>query len=103
MSTVKRHLFVPESIRPYAYHDRALPIGFGQTISQPYMVAIMTQCLALQGDEKILEIGTGSGYQAAILAVLARKVYTIEIVEGLGKRADQTLKEQGFDNVRVES
>jgi len=101
MSSVKRHLFVPEAIRPYAYHDRALPIGFGQTISQPYMVAMMTQCLALQGEEKILEIGTGSGYQAAILSVLAKEVYTIEIVEGLGKRAAQTLKEQGFDNVRV--
>jgi protein-L-isoaspartate(D-aspartate) O-methyltransferase len=101
MAKVERHLFVPESVQLYAYNDNALPIGFGQTISQPYMVAIMTQCLELKGDEKVLEIGTGSGYQAAILSILAKEVYTIEIIEGLGQRATQTLKQYGFDNVRV--
>jgi len=101
MAKVERHLFVPEPVQPYAYSDRALPIGFGQTISQPYMVAIMTQCLELKGNEKVLEIGTGSGYQAAVLSVLAKEVYTIEIIEGLGQRATQTLKQYGFDNVKV--
>ena len=101
MAKVERHLFVPEQVRPYAYNDRALPIGFGQTISQPYMVAIMTQCLELKGNERVLEIGTGSGYQAAILSKIAKEVYTIEIIEGLGQRASQTLKLHGFDNVKV--
>ena len=101
MAKVERHLFVPEQVRPYAYSDRALPIGFGQTISQPYMVAIMTQCLELKGKEKVLEIGTGSGYQAAILSEIAKEVYTIEIIEGLGQMATQTLKIHGFNNVKV--
>ena len=99
MAKVERHLFVPESVQPYAYNDSALPIGFGQTISQPYMVAIMTQCLELKGNEKVLEIGTGSGYQAAILSILAKEVYTIEIVEELSERATKCLKELGYSNV----
>jgi protein-L-isoaspartate(D-aspartate) O-methyltransferase len=101
MNTVERHLFVPRGFQQYAYHDRPLPIGFGQTISQPYMVAVMTQALELGGDEKVLEIGTGSGYQAAVLSDLVKEVYTIEIIKGLGQKAAQTLKAHGFNNVRV--
>jgi len=101
MSKIERHVFVPESVRQYSYSDRALPIGFGQTISQPYMVAVMTQSLGLKGNETVLEIGTGSGYQAAVLSELAKAVYTIEIIEGLGKRAAKVLQEHGFGNVKV--
>ena len=101
MADVPRHQFVPEPARPSAYRDGPLPIGEEQTISQPYMVAIMTQCLELEGTEKVLEIGTGSGYQAAVLGELADKVYTIEIVEPLGKRADSTLMALGYENVHV--
>jgi len=86
MRRVERHRFVPMPYTPYAYTDGPLPIGEDQTISQPYIVAIMTELLALEGDEKVLEIGTGSGYQAAILGELAAEVYTIEIVETLGER-----------------
>lgn len=101
MSEVARHMFVPESYRHAAYDDCPLPIGEGQTISQPYMVAIMTQCLELKGREKVLEIGTGSGYQAAILSRLASHVYTIERHEALASRAKDILKQAGYDNVEV--
>jgi len=96
---VPRHLFAPENIRASAYDDAALPIGEGQTISQPYMVAIMTELLKLKGNEKVLEVGTGSGYQAAILAELCRKVITIERIEKLSERAAKVLKEIGYSNL----
>ena len=99
--TVPRHRFVLPIYQKVAYSDRPLPIGFSQTISQPYIVALMTESLKLQGDEKVLEIGTGSGYQAAILAELAKKVYTIEIIPGLAKRAEKTLKKLGYENIEV--
>jgi protein-L-isoaspartate(D-aspartate) O-methyltransferase len=101
MRKVPRHLFVPEDLRFNAYDDRPLPIGFDQTISQPYIVAYMTEALDLEPSHTVLEIGTGSGYQAAILGVLAKAVYTIEIVEPLAERARQTLKSLGHTNVRV--
>lgn len=101
MLTVKRHLFVPKEYRMLAYTDRPLPIGEGQTISQPYIVALMTELLQLGGDEKVLEIGTGSGYQAAILAELAREVYTIEIIEPLALRAESLLVKLGYKNITV--
>ncbi len=105
MEKVPRHRFVPESIAgsdvKTCYADHPLPIGWGQTISQPYIVAFMTEALALDGHEKVLEIGTGSGYQAAVLGELAREVYTIEIVELLGKRAEKTLRELNYRNVHV--
>jgi protein-L-isoaspartate(D-aspartate) O-methyltransferase len=96
---VPRHCFVPENMRAYAYDDCALPIGHSQTISQPYMVAVMTEKLALKGDEKVLEIGTGSGYQAAILAQLCQKVYSIERVESLSRQAEKIIKELTFSNI----
>ncbi|MFC1571639.1 protein-L-isoaspartate(D-aspartate) O-methyltransferase [Candidatus Margulisiibacteriota bacterium] len=86
---VPRHLFVPENVRNSAYDDCALPIGEGQTISQPYMVAVMTEKLALQGSETVLEVGTGSGYQAAILAELCKKVYSIERIQSLSQRVQK--------------
>jgi protein-L-isoaspartate(D-aspartate) O-methyltransferase len=95
----RRDLFVPESLQYAAYEDDALPIGEGQTISQPYIVALMTQELRLEGDETVLEIGTGSGYQAAILARLARRVVTIERIERLSERARGVLSELGVSNV----
>jgi protein-L-isoaspartate(D-aspartate) O-methyltransferase len=101
MSRVERHRFVPEPVRPQAYEDGALPVGEGQTISQPYIVALMTELLALTGKERVLEIGTGSGYQAAILAETAREVWSIEIVEPLGRRAEATLRELGYGGVHV--
>jgi len=101
MRRVERHRFVPMPYTPYAYTDGPLPIGEDQTISQPYIVAIMTELLALEGDEKVLEIGTGSGYQAAILGELAAEVYTIEIVETLGLRAAALLETLGCENVTV--
>lgn len=101
MKTVPRHLFVGDSMLNQAYDDSALPIGEGQTISQPYMVAVMTELLELRGEEKVLEIGTGSGYQAAVLSVLAGEVYTIERVASLGQRAEETFRALGYDNVRV--
>jgi protein-L-isoaspartate(D-aspartate) O-methyltransferase len=100
MLKVERHLFVPKDLRASAYADQPLPIGEGQTISQPYIVALMTELLELKGDEKVLEVGTGSGYQAAILAELAREVYTIEIVEALAASAQNRLLELGYQNVR---
>jgi protein-L-isoaspartate(D-aspartate) O-methyltransferase len=101
MGEVPRHLFVPDEIRDEAYIDDPLPIGDGQTISQPYIVALMTSLLELTGREKVLEIGTGSGYQAAVLARVAREVYTIEIRESLGRAAERTLQRLGFGNVQV--
>ncbi len=101
MRKVLRHEFVPEKIRDMAYADRALSIGYDQTISQPYMVAAMTQELKLKHDSKVLEIGTGSGYQAAVLAEITDSVYTIEIVEPLGKQAKERLKRLGYDAVSV--
>ncbi len=101
MRKVPRHLFVPRSWRNQAYTDGPLPIGEGQTISQPYIVALMTELLNMKEGEKILEIGTGSGYQAAILAEIAKEVYTIEIICPLAQRAESTLKELGYDNVTV--
>jgi protein-L-isoaspartate(D-aspartate) O-methyltransferase len=99
MEDVPRHLFVGEAYRGDAYSDTPLPIGRGQTISQPYMVAAMTECLALQGSEVVLEVGTGSGYQAAILAKLARKVYTVERIPRLASRAREVLGQVGATNV----
>lgn len=101
MVKVPRHRFVLLASRALSYTDRPLPIGEGQTISQPYIVALMTELLDLDGDEKVLEIGTGSGYQAAVLAELAKEVYTIEILEPLAKRSERLLKEMGYENVRV--
>jgi protein-L-isoaspartate(D-aspartate) O-methyltransferase len=101
MRTVHRHIFMPEDIMSAAYEDRAVPIGEEQTISQPYMVAIMTELLELKGDEKVLEIGTGSGYQAAILGELAGEVYTVERIPALAERARQTLESLGYKNIHV--
>ena len=101
MKEVERHLFVPKSYVDEAYADHPLPIGKGQTISQPYIVALMSELCELNGSEKVLEIGTGSGYQAAVLSLLAKKVYSIEIVPGLGKAATKKLKDLGYDNVTV--
>lgn len=100
MRRVPRHRFVPKDIIHAAYEDSALPIGLGQTISQPYIVAFMTQALALKGPEKVLEIGTGSGYQAAILAEIVSEVYTIEIVPELAERARADLESLGYKNIR---
>jgi protein-L-isoaspartate(D-aspartate) O-methyltransferase len=101
MFKVKRHLFVPSNIRHLAYEDCPLPIGEGQTISQPYIVALMTELLALKGTERVLEIGTGSGYQAAILAELVKEVYTIEILEPLARQSEGLLKELNYKNIKV--
>lgn len=101
MRTVPRHAFVPAGQRRYAYQDFPLPIGAGQTISQPYIVAFMTEVLALDPNARVLEIGTGSGYQAAVCAEIAREVYTIEIVDTLAKTAAETLKDLGYRDVFV--
>jgi protein-L-isoaspartate(D-aspartate) O-methyltransferase len=101
MRTVPRHEFVPDAMRSRAYDDGPLPIGHGQTISQPYIVAFMTQALNPKPEYRVLEVGTGSGYQAAVLAPLVAEVYTIEIIEPLAKRAEQTLKRLGVANVHV--
>lgn len=101
MATVPRHKFVPSSRVKHAYENRPLPIGYGQTISQPYIVALMTDLLEIKPGYSVLEIGTGSGYQAAILAELTKSVYSIEIIEPLGKRAAKQLKEQGYDYVQT--
>jgi protein-L-isoaspartate(D-aspartate) O-methyltransferase len=101
MLKVPRHLFVPEAVREQAYEDHPVPIGFGQTISQPFIVAYMTEQLHLAPTDKVLEIGTGSGYQAAILAELAREVYTIEIIPELAMRARATLEALGYRQVHV--
>lgn len=101
MMNVPRHLFVPEPYRHVAYIDGPLPIGEGQTISQPYIVALMTELLELKGSEKVLEIGTGSGYQAAILAEIVPEVYTMEILPALSEKASRILKGLGYSNVHV--
>ena len=98
---VPRHNFVPDDLLPYAYDDYPLPIGYDQTISQPYIVAYMTELLQVDTNHIVLEIGTGSGYQAAVLAHLSRHVYTIEIVPELGQRAANLLKELAYDNITV--
>jgi protein-L-isoaspartate(D-aspartate) O-methyltransferase len=101
MKTVKRHLFVPENAIADAYSDRPLPIGYAQTISQPFIVAYMTEVIKPKPEFNVLEIGTGSGYQAAVLAELVKEVYTIEIVPQLGKTAGERLKELGYANAHV--
>ncbi len=101
MRATPRHLFVPEALRRYAYFDTSLPIGEGQTITSPFTVAYMTEHLEPQPSDKVLEIGTGSGYQAAVLSGLVAEVYTIEIVEPLGRRAAETLRSLGYDNVKT--
>jgi protein-L-isoaspartate(D-aspartate) O-methyltransferase len=101
MAQVPRELFVPEEVRSRAYADAALPIGAGQTISQPYMVARICETLALRGGERVLDVGTGSGYQAAVLAELADEVHTIERVPELAERARETLARVGYGRVQV--
>jgi protein-L-isoaspartate(D-aspartate) O-methyltransferase len=101
LETVPRHMFVPEEYRYAAYEDGPLPIGYGQTISQPYIVALMTDFLSLKGNERVLEVGTGSGYQAAILGMMAEEVHTVEFIPELATQADKLLKALGMDNVRV--
>ncbi|MBN2373804.1 protein-L-isoaspartate(D-aspartate) O-methyltransferase [bacterium] len=103
LTQVKRHLFVPKDLWDSAYNDYPLPIGYGQTISQPYIVALMTELLELKGGEKVLEIGTGSGYQAAVLAQIAGEVFTIEIVPELAQTAGERLNELGYKNIRVKA
>lgn len=100
MEKVPRHLFVPDAMRGGAYADEPLPIGEGQTISQPYIVAYMTEALGLKAGERVLEIGTGSGYQTAVLAEVAREVFTIEIIESLSERAREILGGLGYTNIR---
>ena len=99
LSRVPRHFFVPEDLQKNAYDDRPLPIGFGQTISQPYIVALMTELLSLDFKDKVLEIGTGSGYQTAILAKIVEKVYTIEIYKELFERANEKFKLLSYNNI----
>ncbi|TPW17102.1 MAG: protein-L-isoaspartate(D-aspartate) O-methyltransferase, partial [bacterium] len=101
MRAVPRQLFVPDPLRANAYDDNPLPIGHDQTISQPYIVAFMTEALMLTGDERVLEIGTGSGYQAAVLAEIVERVFTIEIVPQLALEARERLKRMHYDNVQV--
>ncbi len=101
MLAVKRHLFVPQDLQPQAYWDSPLPIGEGQTISQPYIVALMTETLKLTGRERVLEIGTGSGYQAAVLSLVTREVWTVEIREGLQQRSSRLLSSLGYANVKT--
>ena len=101
MATLPRHVFVPEEMRSSAYQDRPLPIGAGQTISQPYIVAFMSELLELTGGERVLEIGTGSGYQTAVLAGLAEQVFSVEILPDLSARAERTLKQLGIQNVKL--
>lgn len=101
MAKVPRHEFVPIEVQEYAYLNRPIPIGFDKTISQPLMVAVMTDLLELKPDDVVLEIGTGLGYQAAVLAELAGRVYSVEIIDELAQRAIQRLKRQGYTNVEV--
>ena len=99
MIKIPRHELVPENMKAYAYQDEPLPIGKGQTISQPYIVAYMTEVLALNGNERVLEIGTGSGYQVAILAEIVKEVFTIEIVSSLSAKAQKVLERLGYKNI----
>jgi len=101
MTTVPRHQFVPAELEEWAYEDTPLPIGQGKTISQPFIVALMTDLLAIQGSDKVLEIGTGLGYQSAILAELASHVFSVEIIEELAKEAERRLRSTGYDNVQL--
>jgi protein-L-isoaspartate(D-aspartate) O-methyltransferase len=101
MESVQRHLFVDEHLQDKAYDDCALPIGDGQTISQPYMVALMTELLELTGNEKVLEIGTGSGYQAAVLSILASEVFSVERIDIIASKAQKLLRDTGYTNVHV--
>lgn len=101
MGKVPRHLFIDEYLRDRAYEDHPLPIGEGQTISQPYVVALMTEALGVKAGDRVLEIGTGSGYQAAVLAEIVRDVLTIEIRKGLAEKAEKRLKDLGYKNVKV--
>ncbi|MFA6498269.1 MAG: protein-L-isoaspartate(D-aspartate) O-methyltransferase [Desulfurivibrionaceae bacterium] len=101
MATVRREDFVPDELKPYAYDNNPLPIGNGQTISQPFIVALMTDLLEPEPDDIILEIGTGSGYQAAVLAQLVRRVYSLEIIPQLAKQATRRLQHLGYDTVEV--
>ncbi|HEX7812984.1 MAG TPA: protein-L-isoaspartate(D-aspartate) O-methyltransferase [Burkholderiales bacterium] len=101
MGSVKRHEFVPVEIQPYAYMDRPLPIGYDKTISQPFIVALMTDLLQIGAEDIVLEIGTGMGYQSAVLAALARKVYSIEIIEPLARQAMKRLSAEGANNVEI--
>ena len=101
MRTVPRHVFMPDNVRAMAYRDTPLPIGHGQTISQPYIVALMTELLEIEQGDSVLEIGTGSGYQAAVLGQLTPHVYSIEIVEPLAARAHRTLDAQGYEEVQT--
>jgi protein-L-isoaspartate(D-aspartate) O-methyltransferase len=101
LATVPRHAFVPADYQSQAYNDHPLPIGYGQTISQPYIVALMTELVDLQPGERVLEIGTGSGYQAAVLAQVTDQVYTIEIVPELARRAQQTFEQLGYDQIEA--
>jgi protein-L-isoaspartate(D-aspartate) O-methyltransferase len=101
MAKVPRHQFVPIEVQPYAYLNRPLPIGFDKTISQPLMVAVMTDLLELKPEDVVLEIGTGLGYQSAVLAELVTKVYTVELIDELAQRAEERLKRQGYSNVEV--
>ena len=101
MEKIPRHLFVDGSLKDKAYEDYPLPIGEGQTISQPYVVALMTESLGLKSKDRVLEIGTGSGYQAAVLAEIVKEVYTLEIRKGLADKAGMRLRELGYKNVKV--
>ena len=101
MLRIPREEFVPSDYKDYAYRDTTIPIGYGQTISQPYTVAYMTSLLRLQGTEKVLEIGTGSGYQTAVLSLLAKEIYSIEIIEDLAQKAEGLLNRLGFRNVAL--
>jgi protein-L-isoaspartate(D-aspartate) O-methyltransferase len=101
MQVTPRHLFVPERLQQESYEDKPLPIGYNQTISQPYMVALMTQELQLNADSRALEIGTGSGYQAAILSAICREVYSIEVIEELGAATKQLFLELGYTNIHT--
>ena len=101
LGKIPRDQFIPEEYRPYAYENIPLPIGYGQTISQPYIVGLMTELLALQPTDRVLEIGTGSGYQTAVLAELAAHVYSIETIEPLAKSAQEVLTRLGYDNISL--
>jgi protein-L-isoaspartate(D-aspartate) O-methyltransferase len=103
MSSVPRHEFVPENYRAHAYEDHPLPIGYGQTISQPYIVSFMTEQLRPQPTDRVLEVGTGSGYQAAVLSKLVAEVYTIEILKPLAQRAEVDLRRLNYSNVKVKA
>ena len=100
---VPRHLFVPEEYKQLAYEDHPVPIGYGQTVSQPYIVAFMTELLSVDINDKVLEIGTGSGYQAAVLSQLTRSVYTIEIIDELAASAEERLKSLGYNSIEIKN